>query len=221
MLNAARYFEDFSIASLYDNLDLESDLEPQRDLFNLSKNYLNGNPLVLDLMAGSGFSSLPFKEMGLENIVLLDNSEELLRLAKQKNFKNLLKTNVASSNLPFKENSFDMILSSHSIFYLSENILGKKVIPELSRIMKNGAYFIFNDLFDNKDETIKLGNEEIFKGTGDYIPITYKHDFEKLKKVFEENKLRILKKETLRLVQNLDETYKYGTGLIVQKLIKA
>lgn len=97
------------------------------------------NPKVLELGCGVGIFTEQFIKNGI-NIVSLDISHSLLKLAKEK--KGVSKILVADAELmPFKDGSFDLILGVSVLHHLNvENAL-----KESKRVLKKGGMIILSE----------------------------------------------------------------------------
>lgn len=82
---------------------------------------------VLDLCTGTGFASLAFaSSFPHAEIIAIDQSQAMLNLAIEKansrNIKNVHFKKEVASNLPFTDNSFDLVMVSNAPFYFDEVI---------------------------------------------------------------------------------------------------
>ena len=97
--------------------------------------------LLLDLSCGDGrnlelFYNLKFKLFATEI-----SSKIINQIRKSIKFGVSLRVGT-NSNLPFKDNFFDYIVSSHSCYYIDNNENLKKNLLEIRRTMKTGSFFI-------------------------------------------------------------------------------
>lgn len=102
--------------------------------------------LFLDVATGSGRFALMLAKMGF-TVIAFDYSFEMLKLAKEKAKKELLKIYLINGDvnrLPFKRNSFDASVSLRFLWHYPNFIdLTEKVM----HTVKPGGYFVF-DLFN-------------------------------------------------------------------------
>lgn len=100
---------------------------------------LNKNLCIIDLGCGQGGVSHQLKLMGFGNLVGIEISSKLLQYAKEK-YSNEFPLVVADgSQVPFKNNSFDVVISVAVI----EHVLDQsKYIKEISRIVRPQGYVI-------------------------------------------------------------------------------
>ena len=105
------------------------------------------NSYILDLCCGTGdFTKIANKIAPKSKVIGLDNSIEMLKLAKIKNPKNVFMQGDCT-NLPFKENEFDYI----TIGFGLRNIKNRqKAISEIYRSLKNGGKFLHLDFGNHK-----------------------------------------------------------------------
>lgn len=99
---------------------------------------------ILDQGCGIGQYTFSAYKIGFQNIIGLDFSEKLLKLAR-KNAKNL-KYNIKFvkgdiRNMPFKENFFDAVISGGIVEHVPET---EKTISELSRVLKKNGYLLIH-----------------------------------------------------------------------------
>tara|TARA_B100000902_G_C27208281_1_gene862879 strand:- start:449 stop:1201 length:753 start_codon:yes stop_codon:yes gene_type:complete len=108
------------------------------------KQNINKNTYVLELAAGMGEHTQTLVNTGA-NITITDISEESLKNI-QKAYGNKLKTKVADiENLPFRDESFNLVCCAGSLSYGSHS----KVRDEVYRVLKNDGIFICVDSLDN------------------------------------------------------------------------
>jgi ubiquinone/menaquinone biosynthesis C-methylase UbiE len=94
-------------------------------------------PRILDLGCGTGYDMHFFKEHGYVNAVGLDISLEALRFCQENLNKNLIRGDAIE--LPFSNNSFDIVLALDIIEQLSDDDVALK---EQLRILKPGGVLV-------------------------------------------------------------------------------
>jgi len=95
----------------------------------------------LELGTGGGQNAVKYSEMGF-NVHGVDSSEELLKAAAKiaKINNNLVFSKVdLNSNMPFQDNSFDLVVVIGTLQYLMEP---SSCIKEVNRVLKPGGHFI-------------------------------------------------------------------------------
>lgn len=103
-------------------------------VFNISK-----KDKVLDLGCGDGLNTFILMTMGIKNIVGVDISNDLIKIAKENNPK--VKFYKASAEkIPFKKNAFDVVMVDSVFHHLMS--YGKPV-GEIKRVLKNGGRLCF------------------------------------------------------------------------------
>lgn len=153
---------------------------------------------VLDIGSGTGRTLGDLEKAGAK-VVAADISEEMLKIAKKKFSK--IETVVADiENLPFKENSFDMVTAFFVIVHLKTL---KEAFKEVYRVLKPGGSFILSNINQKKAPVLKAGKEEIVIDSFYHIP---KHVIKSL----EENWLEVVQEE-----------YVYAEGIWINQIIKA
>ena len=106
--------------------------------------YIDKKTSVLELAAGMGEHTQTLVNIGAE-LTVTDISEESLKNIK-KVYENKLETKVADiENLPFKNNSFDVVCCAGSLSYGNHS----KVRDEIYRVLKNDGIFICVDSLDD------------------------------------------------------------------------
>lgn len=161
-----KFYDKFS--EIYDN-KLESINIPAAG-FLLKNIKLPKDAKILDLGAGTGFSSIPFIKKGYKNIILLDYSKGMLAKARKR--KELKKCRFIRQNimkLDLKE-KFDLIISIFSFAsnsYFDEKdmqILWRKLAKHLR---SNGILALLGYDYEPKKtlfNKIKSGKKEIIEG---------------------------------------------------------
>jgi len=101
------------------------------------KKYLDPNYIetTLDLACGTG-RFLDYAKYGS------DISEEMIKIGRKK-FPDRILEIADAENLPFKNNTFESIISFHLFMHLNSKAL-KNILKEVSRICKTGGQFIFD-----------------------------------------------------------------------------
>ena len=129
----------------------------EKDIFDL---LINGIPKreMLELGCGTGHWSDYFLQKGFK-VIGIDTSEAMLSIAKKKNIN--IKCEIADSqNIPFKDESFDVV-SSITMLEFVEN--QDKVIEEAYRVLKKGGTLILGCLNKNSILAKNKENSETFK----------------------------------------------------------
>lgn len=103
------------------------------------KKYPKGK--VLDLGCGTGRYSLYLDSLG-HSVTGIDISMDMIEFAKQKS-KQIQFIQGDISNLPFEDNSFDLVVSGLTIHYV-RNL--EKAINEFSRVLRPGGHMIISSV---------------------------------------------------------------------------
>lgn len=102
------------------------------------------NVKVLELAAGTGRVTQYLSELfsGTTNIIATDISVGMLEVAQQKvKAANIVWQQVDIAEIPYTDNSFDLIVCQFGIMFLQDKIRG---FSEIRRVLKPGGQFIFN-----------------------------------------------------------------------------
>lgn len=94
---------------------------------------------VLDLGCGDGLNIEIFKELGIKNVVGVDISEKLIKQAKQKNPNTEFYIGSAD-NLPFKNNSFDVVFVDSVFHHIIDY---DPTVKEIKRVLKKNGLLCF------------------------------------------------------------------------------
>jgi predicted TPR repeat methyltransferase len=169
-----------------------------QDCFELHAKYLQDkNVRILDLACGTGLASVPYYEdFSQKNLRCsmygVDGGVRLMKIAEKKNiFASLTPYDLSKKKikLPFRDNSFDCIISVLFMSFLKDV---NPIFNLVSRLLKSGGTFMFT--FDRL----------IPEAPGMFI-----HNVDNMKKLLEANGLSLLaekniKKDVGRGVSHLD-----------------
>lgn len=123
---------------------------------------------VLDVGAGTGRLSVElYKKGGM--VTALDISEKMLNELNKKN-KNIATIAADAENMPFNENSFDIVCAAFLIVHLKNPIV---FFDEVYRVLKNDGLMIVTNI--NQKDPPKVKTDE-----GDIIVESYYHRPEKI-----------------------------------------
>ena len=160
------------------------------------KQYFSGKGKCLDLGCGIGQYSKELINYGYE-VISADISDIALQKVQEFN-NNVIKVDM-KENLPFSNDSFDLVFANLSIHYFSDQIT-KNLINEIKRILKKDGLFIgsvngIEGYEKIKDTAIELENH-YWVNKNKYIRLFDKNDLVNYLKNF--NILSIEEKETIR-----------------------
>ncbi|MFO7882798.1 MAG: methyltransferase domain-containing protein [Kosmotogaceae bacterium] len=167
---------------------------PSEDVYYLLHRWKeNGYKRFLDLGCGMGRHSIFFAENGFQ-VTGYDLSESGLKIlkesAKEKNLNiDIVKGDITS--LPFENESYDAILSYHSVYHVDSEGMSK-VIKEIQRVLKRGGEIYLTLLSKNTysysapdsvvvNENVRLKKEQ----DGNIFPHYYV-DYEDIEELFKE-----------------------------------
>ncbi|MCK9445182.1 MAG: class I SAM-dependent methyltransferase [Tissierellaceae bacterium] len=96
---------------------------------------------MLDLGCGYGWHSIYAMENGASSVVGIDISQNMLKVAKEKtHFSEVEYICGAIEDMDFKEESFDMVLSSLAFHYIKDY---KELIEKINKVLKPNGILIF------------------------------------------------------------------------------
>ena len=96
---------------------------------------------VLDLGCGFGDLASRLSRRGAKKIIGIDNSKAMIQLATEQNIKKCaFQVGDMNKKLPFKDNSFDMVVSSLAFHYV-KNLKG--LYKEIHRVLKKDGILVF------------------------------------------------------------------------------
>ena len=114
----------------------------EKENFNSLIDKRDKTQTVLDAGAGTGRMSVFLANKGFK-VFALDNSDNMLnKLSKLKN-KNIRVIRGSIKEIPFEDNTFDMVISSRVLFHFNEEETFA-IVNELYRVTKNGGKVIFD-----------------------------------------------------------------------------
>lgn len=107
---------------------------------------LNDEMRAMEYGAGTGMASFLLKDY-LKNIVLMDNSTEMVRIMNEKikasNVKNMKAINFDLEHNDYKDGTFDLIFTQMVLHHVSDI---EKIISRFSSLLNQGGYLAIADL---------------------------------------------------------------------------
>jgi len=140
------------------------------------------NEKVLELGCSSGFLT---KHLG--KVTAIDTAEDMLKLTKQKNpDTTLMKADMFE--LPFKDNSFDKVVTMRVWVHLNESDL-RKALKEAKRVLKKNGILVFDAEDDSRlRRIVSVIYKIIFRPTGYKI---YQYSLDKISKILQSEGFKI------------------------------
>lgn len=174
-------------------------------LCDFSYSFIKKNDLILDLGCGSGHIKNQLLKLNLPDINLLSFDISLKML---KYFKHSLAINGDFSKLPFKNEKFDIILSSFSLQW-SRNLLSD--LKGIYNILKYEKFFCF--ALPNSDSfyEIKLSNEKS-QSNFNFLDL---YSSETIKNAIENSNLTIIDTKNIKITKKYDSAIDF-----IQKIKK-
>jgi ubiquinone/menaquinone biosynthesis C-methylase UbiE len=152
-------YDAYLTTNLFDNVKRFSNSEEFKETLRIIREVSPSAKTVLDIPAGNGIASYAFAKNGYQvTSVDPDDSETLGRKAIRNIFDKFeIKGDIINSygeNLPFKDNSFDIVYvrqGLHHAMYLN------KMVAEYYRVLNKGGFLIAcrEHVVDNKQESLQ------------------------------------------------------------------
>ncbi len=195
-ISVEKYKKGDNIYSKYDKL-LDT-------VYNLAVKSIDKNDKILDIGVGTGNLSKRFIETGYNNIIGLDQSREMLNVAKDK-FPNLKLRLGEFLKIPFENDVFDVIVSTYAFHHLNDEEKSVAIL-EMLRVLKENGKVVIGDLMFESVEAKK----EIYKSLSDEaiseIEDEYYSNIELLKREFSKysKKITVHKIDTMVFVIEIE-----------------
>lgn len=109
---------------------------------------------VLDVGCGTGRLIRSLKDAGAI-VTGADISDQMVKIAEKK-FPDIEVVSADIGNLPFEDNSFDVVVAAFVIVHLKSL---KKAFDEVYRVLKNGGIFILTNINQKKAPKLKTDRE--------------------------------------------------------------
>lgn len=117
---------------------------------------------ILDLACGDGYDANEYKKRNF-TVSGVDASKAMIDIAKNK-YKNIPFKVGLAENLPYKENSFDVVTSKYAIM-TSNNM--EPIFSEVRRVLKKDGYFVylathpFRQYFEKRDSGADYFHQDV------------------------------------------------------------
>lgn len=136
-------------ASVYDKTKWVNDEEMLSSILKCINIHKCSTVRILDLGAGTGAVSKYILKKGFfeKEITAVDICEEMLRQINEPKIKKCI---ASVENIPFMDNSFDVIISRQCLHYV-ENL--DNAICEIKRVLKNEGTFVLSQFVPYESET--------------------------------------------------------------------
>jgi 2-polyprenyl-3-methyl-5-hydroxy-6-metoxy-1,4-benzoquinol methylase len=120
------------------------------------------NKSVLDLGCGYGWHCLYANEQGAKQVIGVDISEKMLKVAREKakDFSTISYEQKAMEDIAFGEDQFDVVISSLAFHYVDDF---SSVVKKIANWMKDGGQFVFSvehPIFTSREEQDWIYNEK-------------------------------------------------------------
>jgi D-alanine-D-alanine ligase len=180
------------------------------------------NDKILDVCCGHGRHSLELTRRGFVNVTGLDYSQTLLEKAKERAKKEKLQVNFDrgdARNLPYKDNSFDIVINmGNSFAYWLDEEDDKRFLQEVFRVLKPKGKFLM-DITDGEymRKILKIPSYVWHQATDDLFVLRKKEYSPELKGVVSQE--IVLSKEK-GLVNDFHYFIRIYTSNEISKLLK-
>lgn len=111
-----------------------------KDLEQKLKPFVKSDRKILEVGAGTGFATEALNELN-KFAVVSDSSLEMLLFNKAA--KRKIKVCCSAENLPFKENSFDLVFGNNMLYLVPDK---KRAARSLAKVLKTGGKIIFSEM---------------------------------------------------------------------------
>jgi ubiquinone/menaquinone biosynthesis C-methylase UbiE len=130
-----------SVSRTYDGYYLDTvSIFEDKVTRNYIQRFLSENALVLDAGCGTGNISLEFSNY-VENVIGFDLSKNMIiQLNHKKPLSNYLVSMADLENIPFKDNTFDLVISLYGPLSYCPDF--NKACYEITRVLKRGGYLV-------------------------------------------------------------------------------
>ncbi len=161
----------------------------------------NKKARILDAGGGTGKWAIKLANLGYRNIYLVDISPGMIKEARRKFLDKQLGEKVLLfenniENMPFDNEFFDFVIAERNVLSVANP---KKTLPEVFRVMKKGAILYtslknYNGIkLHDRLEKFYSGKRSKLEGVSETSINFILFKPESIKKLFKENKLKILK----------------------------
>jgi len=173
-------------AEEYDSLSRQFESHTSEIIFGMVFEYINSGEKLLDIGIGTGLSSFLFKKVDLK-IYGLDNSEEMLKICRQKDIASGLKFFDLNENfLPYNDMEFHHVIAV-GVFHFFNNL--ENLFKESYRILRKGGTFSF---------TVKDSDVRISSNYDNECGITvYGHSDQYIAELIQKYNFKLLKKQKI------------------------
>lgn len=187
-------------------------------LFGLMYEYIKTKQTVLDIGIGTGLSSMPFNQFGL-NVYGIDGSTEMIKVCRDKRIaKSLQQIDLTKDHIWFEDKTFDHAIS-HGVFHLIGDL--KYVFKQTSlKLDKNGCFgFTYEGMQDSVVDYKESSTAGLFERQNLQSGIkVFRHTDEYISELMEANGFQLLKKtEFLAFVDSNTKAKTYFNIIIAKK----
>ena len=185
--------QDSQSANEYDDQARATNWFGPEVVFGLTYEFVRPGDCLLDLGIGSGLSSIPFHKAGLR-VFRLDDSSEVLRVCKSKNFVEELKQhNLHDLPLPYPSQFCNHVVSV-AVLNSFKNLA--PLFDEVARIMKAGGIFAFTveEQKSGQEESYAINRVDVSEKPKDETAVRlYRHSEEYITRLLGRNGFVLLK----------------------------
>ncbi len=160
---------------------------------------------ILDICCGTGGQTFAFGKRGYE-VVGIDLSEEMLNIAKRKNKYKNVKFEVAdASNIPFKDNYFDVSCISFGLHDMP-NYVREKVLDEMKRVSEKVVIVDYN-----------IPKNKLSKWL--YVSLISFYESKYFKDFVRQNLEELLQQHNLRVINEAHSLINFINILVCEKIL--
>jgi len=179
--------------------------------------YIKDNKKVLEIGCGNGYTAKMLVQKKKINLISIDFSEDLIKLAKKQAIGDAIGKVVFdvgdATSLKFLDDSFDIIFTERCLINLITWENQKKALLEIYRVLKKGGIFVMLEAFTDGWQNLNEAREEFCLKTISQSPHNLFFDKEKVVS-FIKDKFEFLEEN------NFLSTYHFGSRILYPLLLK-
>lgn len=209
-----KIFQDFSYSEYLDTLNYDEPTVYIRKCFEKQSR----NSRVLDIGCGAGRFLHLLSEMGFSDLTGLDLSFSGVKHVK-KHVSEAKTIQTDATSLPFKEDSFDIVLMVGIVYEIEDKKAHYKVFEEIHRVLRQGGLFIFvnNSPYNLGEKIFTLTESFKLKKTDKEFFFVWRYTYNDVRKLSKKAGLSII--ETVKCNFGM-ALFRFLYGIFVSREVK-